>query len=77
MANRVLRKAQDQRLTAGKSPAASAAGAVYYACKELDKDVTEREVAEAAGTTQTTIKNHYDTRKEELEKDVLVKTTAS
>ena len=73
-ASRILRTAQEKRLTAGKAPTASAAGAIYYACRVLGVDVDQRTVAKAAGTTEVTIKNHYDLLKEKVEPKVPIAT---
>lgn len=59
-ARRIVRRAQDERLTSGKSSAASAAGAIYLVSMKMNIEVEASQIAEASGVTQTTIKNHYD-----------------
>ncbi|MFQ5950661.1 MAG: transcription initiation factor IIB family protein [Candidatus Geothermarchaeales archaeon] len=66
-ASRILRMAQEKRLTGGKSPVASAAGAIYYACRVLGVELAESAIAKTAGTTEVTIKNHFEQFKEKIE----------
>ena len=66
-ASRILRMAQEKRLTGGKSPVASAAGAIYYACRVLGVELAESAIAKAAGTTEVTIKNHFEEFKDKIE----------
>jgi transcription initiation factor TFIIB len=66
IASRVLRMAQEKRLTAGKSPVATAAGATYYACRALGVEMSAKNVAEAANTTEVTVMNHFTSFRDEL-----------
>ncbi len=53
----IIRFAQKERLTAGKDPTAVAAAATHYACTLLDIEITQQEIANAAGLSEITIRN--------------------
>jgi transcription initiation factor TFIIB len=55
----LLRKAVELRATAGKDPMGMAAAALYMACVLEGEPKTQRDVAEAAGVTEVTIRNRY------------------
>jgi len=56
----VLQQAKDHRgLTTGKDPRGLAAGAIYIASILTDNRVTQREIANAAGVTEVTVRNRY------------------
>ncbi len=52
----ILMKAEQMRISAGKDPMGLAASALYVACIESE-DKTQRDVAEASGVTEVTIRN--------------------
>ncbi|MGA3112481.1 MAG: AsnC family transcriptional regulator, partial [Candidatus Bathyarchaeia archaeon] len=43
----------------GKDPMGLAAAALYIACLQNDERVTQKDVAEAAGVTEVTVRNRY------------------
>ncbi|MBA3978264.1 MAG: transcription initiation factor IIB [Nitrosopumilus sp.] len=47
-------------MSAGKNPMGLAGAALYVSCKNYDEDVTQREIAEAAGVTEVTIRHDLD-----------------
>jgi transcription initiation factor TFIIB len=53
----LLKKAQARRGISGKEPHGLAAAALYMACLSLDYRKTQKEVADAAGTTEVTLRN--------------------
>ena len=53
----ILMKAEQTRITAGKDPMGLAASALYLACVLESEEITQRDVAEAAGVTEVTIRN--------------------
>jgi len=55
----ILRKAEETRTSAGKDPMGLAAAALYVACVILGENKTQKDVAEAAGVTEVTIRNRY------------------
>jgi transcription initiation factor TFIIB len=55
----ILRKAEEARISAGKDPMGLAAAALYVSCTLEGEDKTQRDVAEAAGVTEVTIRNRY------------------
>ena len=55
----ILKKAMETRTSAGKDPMGLAAAALYVACVMLGESKTQKDVAEAAGVTEVTIRNRY------------------
>lgn len=51
--NDIIRK----KISAGKAPMGLAATVLYLACQSSGENVTQREIAEAAGVTEVTIRN--------------------
>ena len=58
-AREILFKASQLRISAGKDPMGLAASALYVACTLEGEDITQKDVAEAAGVTEVTIRNRY------------------
>jgi len=56
---KVLQDAQDRKESAGKDPMGLAATALYLSCVQNDVSITQRDLAEAAGVTEVTIRNRY------------------
>lgn len=55
----ILRRAEESKVTAGKDPMGLAAAALYVACVLEGENKTQKDVAEAAGVTEVTIRNRY------------------
>ncbi len=55
----ILKKASETRTSAGKDPMGLAAAALYVACVMEGESKTQKDVAEAAGVTEVTIRNRY------------------
>lgn len=53
----ILKMAQKRNGLSGKDPRGIAAAAIYMACTENDDKKTQKDVAEAAGTTEVTLRN--------------------
>jgi transcription initiation factor TFIIB len=64
VAVKILRKAKRKRVTMGKDPVGVASAVLYIACQLQGEHVTQKEIAEAAGITEVTLRN----RKKELVK---------
>jgi transcription initiation factor TFIIB len=62
----ILKEANDMRITAGKDPMGMAATALYISCMKYNEDVSQREIAHAAGVTEVTIRNRYKDLKKSL-----------
>ena len=62
----ILRKAEENKISAGKNPMGLAASALYLSCVKNGEDKTQRDVAEAANITEVTIRNRYKGLKELL-----------
>jgi len=58
-AAKVLQIAQEHEESAGKDPMGLAATALYLACVHDGVSITQRDLAEAAGVTEVTIRNRY------------------
>jgi transcription initiation factor TFIIB len=58
-AREILFRAKEMRITAGKDPMGFAASALYVACTLEGENKTQKDVAEAAGVTEVTIRNRY------------------
>ena len=56
---KVLQEAQERKESAGKDPMGLAASALYLSCVKNGVSVTQRDIAEAAGVTEVTIRNRY------------------
>ncbi|MEM0118308.1 MAG: transcription initiation factor IIB [Conexivisphaerales archaeon] len=55
----ILKKAIESRSSAGKDPMGLAAAALYVACVLEGESKTQKDIAEAAGVTEVTIRNRY------------------
>lgn len=58
-ASDLLKRAEDERITAGKDPNGMAAAALYIACLQEGERFTQKDIAYAAGVTEVTIRNRY------------------
>ena len=58
-ATKILRTAEEAKISSGKDPMGLAAAALYVACVTNGENKTQRDVAEAAGVTEVTIRNRY------------------
>jgi len=67
LAVEILRKAEERKGLTGKDPRGLAAAALYMACQENNDRRVQRAIAEAAGTTEVTLRNRYRGLKEVLD----------
>ncbi len=58
-ASLILKEAHDSHESAGKDPMGLAAAALYLSCVKNSESLTQRDIAEAAGVTEVTIRNRY------------------
>ncbi len=56
---KILDETQKRQESAGKDPMGLAASALYLACVINGVSITQREIADAAGVTEVTIRNRY------------------
>ncbi len=71
LAVEILREAAEQKALAGKDPRASAAAALYMACRANDEKCTQEEVAAAAGVSEVSLRKRLRDLEEATEgKDV-------
>jgi len=69
-ASRILVRAEEIDLTAGRGPTGIAAASVYLASILEGEERTQREVSDAAGVTEVTIRNRYKEICEALSIDI-------
>jgi transcription initiation factor TFIIB len=55
----ILRQVVNEGMGSGKSPAGTAAAAIYTACLQEDANRTQIEISEVAGVTEVTVRNRY------------------
>ena len=55
----LLHRAEEKKVIAGKDPTGLAAAAIYIACVIEGEKKTQKEIAEAAGVTEVTVRNRY------------------
>jgi len=66
----LIHKAEKKKIVAGKDPMGLAAAAIYIACVLNYGRRTQKEIAEAAGVTEVTVRNRYKGLRKELKLDV-------
>jgi len=66
LAVKIIHEARRKRVSAGKDPMGLAAAALYIACLQIGEKKTQKEIAEAAGVTEVTVRNRYKTLKRQL-----------
>jgi transcription initiation factor TFIIB len=59
LAVKILDKAKKMRASSGKDPMGLAAAALYIACLQNNEKMTQKDIAEAAGVTEVTVRNRY------------------
>jgi len=58
-AAKILKETQKRQESSGKDPMGLAAAALYLSCVKNEVSITQRDLAEAAGVTEVTIRNRY------------------
>ena len=66
LAIKILREAKTKRAASGKDPMGLAAAALYIACLQNDEKKTQKDIAEAGGVTEVTVRNRYKSLKRRL-----------
>jgi transcription initiation factor TFIIB len=66
IAIQILREARKRRASAGKDPMGLAAASLYIACLKNNEKKTQKDIAEAAGVTEVTVRNRYKTLRKQL-----------
>ncbi len=56
----ILKECQAKKICSGKDPMGLASAALYIACCEENERKTQKEIAEASGVTEVTIRNRYN-----------------
>ncbi|KXA96899.1 hypothetical protein AKJ38_02335 [candidate division MSBL1 archaeon SCGC-AAA259I14] len=68
----LIRKAQEEHLTPGKSPTGTAAAAIYIATLKCGERRTQREIAKVVNISEVTIRNRKSEMVEELNEEIKV-----
>jgi transcription initiation factor TFIIB len=66
----ILREARRKRVSAGKDPMGLAAAALYIACLQHNERKTQKDIAEASGVTEVTVRNRYKALKKQLNHEI-------
>lgn len=66
VAIQIIRDAREKRAVAGNDPTGTSAAALYIACLQTGEKKTQKDIAEAAGVTEVTVRNRYKTLKRRL-----------
>jgi transcription initiation factor TFIIB len=62
----ILAEARRKRFASGKDPMGMAAAALYIACLQENEKTTQKDISEAAGVTEVTVRNRYKALKKQL-----------
>ena len=62
----ILADAKRKRFAAGKDPMGLAAAALYIACLQHNEKITQKDIADASGVTEVTVRNRYKALKKQL-----------
>src|SRR5512137_411922 len=66
----ILSDARRNRVSAGKDPMGMASAALYLACLQKNEKITQKDIADAAGVTEVTVRNRYKALKKQLSLEV-------
>ena len=66
----ILAEARRKRFAAGKDPMGMAAAALYIACLQHNEKITQKDIADASGVTEVTVRNRYKALKKQLNLEV-------
>jgi transcription initiation factor TFIIB len=70
IAIQILRDARRNRVSSGKDPMGMASAAIYIACLQNNEKITQKDIAEAAGVTEVTVRNRYKALKRQLHLEI-------
>ncbi|NLB75179.1 MAG: transcription initiation factor IIB [Crenarchaeota archaeon] len=62
----ILRLARQKRVATGKDPMGIAAAVLYIGCLQNNEKKTQKEIADASGVTEVTVRNRYKALQKEL-----------
>ena len=55
----IMKDVTNREISAGKNPMGLAATVVYISCMKTGEDITQRDIAQAAGITDVTLRNRF------------------
>jgi transcription initiation factor TFIIB len=73
----ILRDARRNRVSSGKDPMGMASAAIYIACLQNNEKITQKDIAEAAGVTEVTVRNRYKALKKQLHLEIPERASSS
>ena len=68
-AMKIMDEIVDKRISAGKLPMGLAATVLYISCLKNGENKTHRDIADAAGVTEVTLRNRFNELKTKLDLD--------
>ena len=71
----ILNQAKEIGLVAGKDPMGITAAALYLACIETDEQKSQKEISNASGVTEVTIRNRCAGLREMIKNNIDAKST--
>jgi transcription initiation factor TFIIB len=71
----ILAEAKRKRFSAGKDPMGMASAALYIACLMHNEKITQKDIADASGVTEVTVRNRYKALKRQLNLQIPDKST--
>jgi transcription initiation factor TFIIB len=69
----ILADARRKRFAAGKDPMGLAAAALYIACLQHNEKITQKDIADASGVTEVTVRNRYKALMKQLNLEVPIR----
>jgi len=66
IAIRILNEAKRKRISSGKDPMGLAAASLYIACMKTGEKKTQKDIADASGVTEVTVRNRYKSLKRHM-----------
>ncbi len=66
----ILRRARHKRIATGKDPMGIAATVLYIGCLQNNEKKTQKEIADAAGVTEVTVRSRYKALQRELNLEI-------
>ena len=73
IALKIVNEAKKKHTSNGKDPLGLAAAALYIACYKAGETKTQKDIADAAGVTEVTVRNLYKNLKSQINLEMLIK----
>ena len=63
----ILKNAQERKESAGKDPMGITAAALYLACIKTGESITQKNISDASGVTEVTVRNRCKSLRENVD----------